>query len=421
MRKTKLAVFVHGWGVIKNRDQSRQWYRKNQRLIRLFEGQGYETMVLSMPGKYKLPDWDFEKYAHFLADELEKGYLCPHCEQKLPVEEIALIGHSMGGITCRLYLQEGGIGDPDTKSKVNMLITLASPHHGTSVGVQLNNSKCRDLLWPGSDFIRELNDADFPKDVDFHSIWSTGDGVMVPKHTSVSENASNYLIDNISVRHNGVMHRSNTEDIVRDILKGDPKPTGLQEYPDECNCNSKDKYWMPVGYRSEKPTGPKARNSMRKEYLFACKNMINNNECDETTDSLWWPNWWWGCEIGKNERLHTWRRTSYRGWRCRKCGDRKKGTNRPRNFDSSGICDRPFPRWHRYRIEWEKWECENCRTTTNRRWRPPIIGCEVGKAPDLNRRHDPIRVATRFIFKFKCSSCGDIRTIQEETPISYYR
>ncbi|GEM_PF-3453501 len=419
MQKFKLVVLIHGYGVNHN-----MWNIGNGPLIRLFRSYGFIPKAITMPELYT-GNWDFKKYAQYLAGELEKDILCPHCEQELPIDEIILVGHSMGGITCRLYLQEKSIGDPEIKSRVKKLITIASPHHGTSVLFEDGPfyKICREQLWPGSDFIGELNNSEFPENVDFHSIWARRDKVMVPKHTSVSEKAKNYFIRTHVDHLNSVLHAF-TLDIIRDIMDGNPRPTGLQKYPGECECNSNNKYWMPVGINSERPTGPLARNSMRADYIFGCR------ECDETTVSLHRPGWWWGCEVGKNERLHAWRRTGKREWRCRKCRDTVVGNNRPQNWNSSANCNRPNPRWHRYRIQRRQWHCKNKSDDGNcnaKAWRnnmtgsPSRTGCKVGIFPDSNRRHAPVRTATNYLFKFKCSGCGAVRELRESTPMEYYK
>jgi triacylglycerol lipase len=65
-------------------------------------------------------------------------------------EQVHVVGHSMGGLVARYYVQRRG-GD----ARVHTLVTLGTPHEGTQVARVLPHPLLRQLR-PGSDVVREL-------------------------------------------------------------------------------------------------------------------------------------------------------------------------------------------------------------------------------------------------------------------------
>ena len=89
-------------------------------------------------------------------------------------ERLHVIGHSMGGLIARYYVQCLG-GD----ERVHTLVTLGSPHNGTRQARLLPHPVARQLR-PGSDVIRELA-APAPRcDTRFLAVWSDLDQMMAP-------------------------------------------------------------------------------------------------------------------------------------------------------------------------------------------------------------------------------------------------
>jgi len=90
---------------------------------------------------------------------------------------LSIVGHSKGGLIGRYYVKRLG-GD----KRVNALITLAAPHHGTPVayaGALLAGAVSRSVwqMTPMSRFIRRLKMGPFPRQVRFVSIYSKADRV----------------------------------------------------------------------------------------------------------------------------------------------------------------------------------------------------------------------------------------------------
>jgi triacylglycerol lipase len=93
------------------------------------------------------------------------------------VGRLHVVGHSMGGLVARRYVQHLG-GD----RRVRSLVTLGTPHHGTPTaylgvaigGVLAGRTSAHDLL-PRSRVVTRLNSEEWPADIPMLSIYSTGD------------------------------------------------------------------------------------------------------------------------------------------------------------------------------------------------------------------------------------------------------
>lgn len=96
-----------------------------------------------------------------------------------PEQPFDLLGFSMGGIVTRYYVQRlGGI------NRVQRFITLSAPSHGTLIAYFHQGLGCVQMR-PQSDFLRDLNsDAAMLSQIDFTSIWTPLDMMIVPADSS---------------------------------------------------------------------------------------------------------------------------------------------------------------------------------------------------------------------------------------------
>ncbi|MEH2127226.1 esterase/lipase family protein [Nostoc sp.] len=96
-----------------------------------------------------------------------------------PEQRLDLIGFSMGGIVSRYYVQRlGGI------NRVQRFITISSPHYGTVVAYGSRRPGCLQMR-PDSIFLKDLNsDAVMLGQIDFTSIWTPYDLMIVPANSS---------------------------------------------------------------------------------------------------------------------------------------------------------------------------------------------------------------------------------------------
>jgi triacylglycerol lipase len=97
----------------------------------------------------------------------------------LPEQTLDLVGFSMGGIVSRYYVQRlGGM------KRVQRFITISSPHYGTVIAYGSRLPGCVQMR-TNSAFLKDLNsDAVMLKQLDFTSIWTPYDLMIVPANSS---------------------------------------------------------------------------------------------------------------------------------------------------------------------------------------------------------------------------------------------
>lgn len=96
--------------------------------------------------------------------------------------QLTLVAHSMGGLICRAYLRRYGA------DKVDQLITLGSPHHGT-FHARLARGANGAQMRSGNGWLTSLGDA--VVGVPFTSIYSIHDTIIAPQDSSVVAGANN--------------------------------------------------------------------------------------------------------------------------------------------------------------------------------------------------------------------------------------
>ncbi|MFD7612666.1 esterase/lipase family protein [Streptomyces sp. NPDC059828] len=93
--------------------------------------------------------------------------------------EVDIVGHSLGGLIARYYVQRLG-GD----RRVRTLVTLGTPHSGTSVVPLASAHPLVRQMRPGSDVVEELRLPAPGCRTRFVSFWSDLDQLMVPLETA---------------------------------------------------------------------------------------------------------------------------------------------------------------------------------------------------------------------------------------------
>lgn len=114
-------------------------------------------------------------------------------------ERIHVIGHSMGGVIARYYVQRLG-GD----ERVHTLVTLGTPHGGT-LPAHLIPRRLAGHLRPGSDVVAELRSPAPGCRTRFLAVWSDLDQMIVPK-TAARIDHPDLQARNVLIR--GVGHMS---------------------------------------------------------------------------------------------------------------------------------------------------------------------------------------------------------------------
>ncbi|MFI6699476.1 esterase/lipase family protein [Streptomyces sp. NPDC050509] len=111
---------------------------------------------------------------------------------------VDVVGHSLGGLIARYYVQRMG-GD----SRVRTLITLGTPHEGTTAVPLADAHPVVRQMRPGSPVIEELRQPAPGCRTRFVSFWSDADPLMAPVATARIEHPD-LLVENVLV--SGVGH-----------------------------------------------------------------------------------------------------------------------------------------------------------------------------------------------------------------------
>ncbi len=143
--------------------------RKMEPLARYLRKRGWDAHTVDM-----LPSWGqvgIDQLAKKLASFLDRSF-APHTP-------INLVGFSMGGLTCRYYVQRMGGLD-----RTERLVTISSPHHGTVMANCLKRPACIQMR-PESNFLTDLNrDAGTLEKLKFASVWTPLDLMILPATSS---------------------------------------------------------------------------------------------------------------------------------------------------------------------------------------------------------------------------------------------
>ncbi len=114
-------------------------------------------------------------------------------------ERIHLIGHSMGGLVARYYVQR-----LDGDARVHTLVTLGTPHGGTKAARLIPHRLARQLR-PDSELVAELREPAPGCTTRFLAVWSDLDQMMVPKRAARIDHPD---LDARNVLVRGVGHMS---------------------------------------------------------------------------------------------------------------------------------------------------------------------------------------------------------------------
>ncbi|MFF2507893.1 lipase family alpha/beta hydrolase [Streptomyces sp. NPDC058067] len=113
-------------------------------------------------------------------------------------DRVDIVGHSLGGLIARYYVQCLG-GD----LRVRTLVSLGTPHRGTTIAPLLDAHPIVRQMRPGSTVIEELSRPAPGCRTHFVSFWSDLDQIMVPLETACIDHPD--LIAH-NVRVTGVGH-----------------------------------------------------------------------------------------------------------------------------------------------------------------------------------------------------------------------
>lgn len=119
-------------------------------------------------------------------------------------EKVHVIGHSLGGLISRYYIQRMG-----GHERVHTLVTLGTPHQGSALARVGSMLPLVRQLRPDSDLIAELNEPAPSCDTRFLAFYSDLDQLIVPRRNARIEH-SDLRVRNVPVH--GIGHMSLTND-----------------------------------------------------------------------------------------------------------------------------------------------------------------------------------------------------------------
>jgi len=155
------------------------------------------TMNLDTP-KVGIP-----KHAEALAAKVEE--LC----EATGAEKVILVGHSMGGVVARTYVQR-----LDGERRVHHIISLGSPHHGTCFAKRALAPDGREMAI-GHPWLNALN-REVPKDVPITSIYSVHDNIVAPQDSSELAGADNIAL--VGIGHLEMAFHPAVQDLLQATL-----------------------------------------------------------------------------------------------------------------------------------------------------------------------------------------------------------
>ena len=114
---------------------------------------------------------DIEQFARQVHERIE--YLC----NAAGVEQVVVVGHSMGGLAARAYLRDWG-----NRNRVAKLVTLGTPHHGTVLSRFLKGANVFQMRQL-STWLASLNETATCA-IPTVSIYSYHDNIVAPQDSS---------------------------------------------------------------------------------------------------------------------------------------------------------------------------------------------------------------------------------------------
>ena len=187
-------ILVHGY--IHNRSAflalSRQLKRAGFRYV---DGFNYNALTDGIP-----------EAAARLGAEVERVL------QATGAARVQIVGHSMGGMVARYYVQQ--LGGEDT---VDTVVTLGTPHQGTFASyVGLGSATAQ--LRPRSALLRGLDASARPGPVRWIAYWSDLDVFVTPIGNARLEHPA-FAAHNVRVRNTGHLSLLASGWVIKDVLK----------------------------------------------------------------------------------------------------------------------------------------------------------------------------------------------------------
>lgn len=172
------------------------WFLMKQRL----EQCGFAVVTVNLP-----PFEMVETLSRKIAETVEETMVT------YDVEQVDIVGHSMGGLLARYYIEIMG-GD----KRVAHCILLGVPNAGSKLAPFALTPMGRDLM-PGSDFLNELNSAGLSPSVRYVTVFSHHDNLVVPAESAELTGAEAITVEWLG--HNSLLYHRETIEATIDALR----------------------------------------------------------------------------------------------------------------------------------------------------------------------------------------------------------
>jgi len=157
-------LLVHGYGDT----GSSPWWRT---LARYFSEVGYESDAVETLSLGLFPGTTVRSPEYY-ARRIGQAVRRLHDEHGSKVD---IVAHSMGGLGARWYIErDGGEGH------VDHLVTLGTPHQGTSLAYMGALTPGGRAMTPDSSLLTTLNGRRLPESVEYTAVWSADDDLIRP-------------------------------------------------------------------------------------------------------------------------------------------------------------------------------------------------------------------------------------------------
>jgi triacylglycerol lipase len=196
-------LFVHGWNA---------------------NASTWTTMV----GRFKKDGWNDRQLASFSYNTAQSnattaGLIATKVDSILAATgatQVDIVTHSMGALSARYYVRFLG-GD----GKVDALVSLGGPNHGTSTAYLCVQTACREM-YPGSTFLSALNATDETwGGARYATWWSPCDEVINPRSSTALDGAQN--VQTACVSHSQLHESATVYAQVRDWVSAPAAATLL--------------------------------------------------------------------------------------------------------------------------------------------------------------------------------------------------
>jgi hypothetical protein len=139
-------------------------------LARKLEGSGRQNIIIPnfLPASASITDF---------AEQL--GRVVQLARERARVDKVDLLGHSMGGLVVRYYVEQLG-----GERFVHTAVTVGAPHKGTKTAVFGLFRTARQFR-PAAAFMKELQNAHPAQHTRMISIWSEFDNIVLPPENAL--------------------------------------------------------------------------------------------------------------------------------------------------------------------------------------------------------------------------------------------